>query len=115
MCAAATAVENGAFDADLGGGVYKQRIARSSSGKSGGFRTILCFKEGSHTFFVYGFAKSARASIRADELHGFRKLADMVFAYGSKELRTAVESGALIEVFCDGDQDESEGNRQPPD
>ena len=31
--------ENGLIDADLGGGVIKQRIARKGQGKSGGYRT----------------------------------------------------------------------------
>ena len=34
----------GLVDADLGGGVIKQRIARKGGGRSGGFRTIvLCY------------------------------------------------------------------------
>ena len=48
---AATDVAQGQFDADLGGGVFKQRVARPGAGKSGGFRAILFFKVGRHTFF----------------------------------------------------------------
>ncbi len=33
---AVTQLEAGQFDADLGGGVYKQRLARAGQGKSGG-------------------------------------------------------------------------------
>jgi hypothetical protein len=33
--------ERGLIDADLGGGVIKQRISRPGSGKSGGYRTVL--------------------------------------------------------------------------
>lgn len=40
---AAKAVASGQWDADLGGGVFKQRIARDGGGKSGGFRTIILF------------------------------------------------------------------------
>ena len=53
---AAKAVASGLSDADLGGGVFKQRIAREGGGKSGGFRTIILFKVGGHSFFVHGFA-----------------------------------------------------------
>jgi hypothetical protein len=53
-------LEYGGAGADLGGGVYKQRIARSGGGKSGGYRVIVYFKSGHRTFFVYGFAKSER-------------------------------------------------------
>ena len=53
---AAKAVASGRWDADLGGGVFKQRIAREGGGKSGGYRTIILFKVGGHSFFVHGFA-----------------------------------------------------------
>ena len=33
--------EAGTVDADLGGGLIKQRVARSGEGRSGGFRTII--------------------------------------------------------------------------
>ena len=67
---------NGLVDADLGGGVIKQRIARKGGGRSGGFRTIVLFRRGERAFFVYGFAKSARENLRRDELETFRCLAD---------------------------------------
>lgn len=66
--------ECGVIDADLGGGVIKQRIARQGRGKSGGFRTIVLFSRGSLTFFVHGFAKSDQDNIERDELRSFRKL-----------------------------------------
>ncbi len=50
--------ERGLVDADLGGGVIKQRIARQGGGKSGGFRTIILFRLGERAFFVHGFAKN---------------------------------------------------------
>lgn len=103
---AAAAVEQGHYDADLGGGVYKQRIARAGSGKSGGFRTILCFREGSHIFFVYGFAKNVRSNITADELKTVRKLADQMLAYGAKEIGDAMQIGELIEVLRDEAEDQ---------
>jgi hypothetical protein len=59
---AAIAVASGQWDADLGGGVFKQRIAREGGGKSGGFRTIILFRLGGHCFLVHGFAKSQKAS-----------------------------------------------------
>jgi hypothetical protein len=44
-------------DADLGGGVYKVRVARCGEGKSGGYRVIVFFKSQERTFFQYGFSK----------------------------------------------------------
>ena len=61
---AARDVAAGRYDADLGGGVFKQRVARDGSGKSGGFRTIIVFRAGGHSFFAHGFAKSDKANYR---------------------------------------------------
>lgn len=106
---AATDAVAGRIDADLGGGVIKQRVARKGGGKSGGFRTILLFRSGSHVFFVYGFAKSERANISKDELTAFRKLADSLLILGPGQLKSAIEAGELIEV-TDNDQ----ANDNPP-
>ena len=57
--------EKGQIDADLGGGVIKQRIARPGQGRSKGCRTIILFRRGAKAFFVYGFSKSQRANIMA--------------------------------------------------
>lgn len=64
---AARDVMAGRCDADLGGGVFKQRIARDGGGKSGGFRTIVVFKVGRHCFFVHGFAKSDQANVTSKD------------------------------------------------
>ena len=39
------------IDADLGGGVYKMRVARPGEGKSGGYRMIVFFRSKERTFF----------------------------------------------------------------
>ena len=72
--------EKGIVDADLGGNIIKQRIARSGQGKSGGYRTIIVFKKGDKAFFVYGFAKNDRENISKDELTYFKKIAKMLLA-----------------------------------
>ena len=76
----------GLVDADLGGGVIKQRVARRNEGRSGGFRSIILFRSGDNAFFVYGFAKSHRSNLRPDELKGFRSLADEMFGYDEADL-----------------------------
>lgn len=99
--------ESSLVDADLGGGVVKQRIARPHAGKRGGFRSIVIFRAGERAIFVYGFAKSARATIRPDELSGFRRLAVEMLGYDDAALARALASGALKEVGSD-EQDLSE-------
>lgn len=52
---AAREVADGDFDADLGGGVFKQRVARPGRGKSAGYRTLILHKRGEAYIFSYGF------------------------------------------------------------
>jgi hypothetical protein len=91
-------LEKGQFDASLGGGVYKQRIARSGEGKAGGYRTILFFKKNKVTFFVYGFAKSNQTSILKSELEGFKKLADYMLSMTDEQINREIKAGRYIEV-----------------
>ena len=100
LCDAVRRAENGVCDADLGGGVIKQRIARKGQGKSGGFRTIVLFRRGARAFFVYGFPKSERANIRRDELGAFRKLADEILALDDLGLAAAMNNGTITEIGC---------------
>lgn len=95
-------IERGLVDADLGGHVYKKRVAVGGRGKSGGVRTLLAYKIGDKAFFVYGFAKNARANIKADELKGLKAYADVLLKYSDKELKQAVKAGVLIEVENNG-------------
>jgi hypothetical protein len=88
----------GLIDADLGSGVFKQRIARQGGGKSGGFRTIILFRHESVAFFVYGFAKNDAANIDSDQLQQFRKLARFLLAQDETALNAALRAGKLIEV-----------------
>jgi hypothetical protein len=90
--------ERGLVDADLGGGVIKQRVARPGEGKSGGFRTIILLRAGELAFFVHGFAKSDQGNIREGELVAFRMLAAQLLTYSDAEIAAALEAGALKEV-----------------
>ncbi len=101
LCEAVSNAEKGVIDADLGGGVIKQRIARLNEGKSGGYRSIVLFRTGENAFFVFGFAKSERDNIKEDELKGFKALADEMFGYDNTAIDKALKSGAILEVKCD--------------
>lgn len=103
LCDAVERAGQGLVDADLGGGVVKQRIARPGSGRSGGYRTILLLKIGTRAVFAFGFAKSDRTNIDKAELEGFRTLAEELLAYDDGQIGKAMEAGALTEVNCDGD------------
>ena len=102
LCDAVHRAERGLIDADLGGGLIKQRLARERQGRSGGFRSIILFRRGDKAFFAYGFAKSDRENIRRDELVAFRKLADAMFAYDDVALAAATRNGTITEIICHG-------------
>ena len=95
-------MERGLIDADLGGHVVKKRVAIGDRGKSSGVRTLLAYRIGTKAFFVYGFAKNARANISAYELKALKHLAKELLSYNEQALTEAVEQGALIEVKHDG-------------
>jgi hypothetical protein len=95
-------IGRGLVDADLGGGVIKQRIARVGGGKSGGFRTIILLKAGERAFFVRGFAKNELDNIRDDELAALKILAAQMLAYDDAALALALSEGILMEIIADG-------------
>lgn len=78
--------DRGLVDADLGGGVVKQRVARRGQGESGGFRTIILYRTAERAFFVYGFAKSDRDNIDDDEEAEFKKAAQHVLGLSDAHL-----------------------------
>lgn len=100
LCAAISDVSRGLVDADLGGGVVKQRIARQGEGKSGGFRTIILFRVRERAFFVHAFAKNEQDNIRDDELAAFKMLAAEMMTYNDDALTRAMANGTLMEVMC---------------
>ena len=95
---AVSLLESGQFDADLGGGVYKQRLARPGEGKSGGYRALICFRQGTRSFFMYGFPKSGRANITQKEKDDLKKLAKTLFAMSDEQLEQSIKAGTLQEV-----------------
>ena len=85
-------------DADLGGNVYKMRVARPGEGKSGGYRVIVLFRSGEHTFFVHGFVKSDLANIDDKQLRRFKEMAKDLLSYTEKELDAYTKFGRFQEI-----------------
>lgn len=90
--------EMGAIDAELGGGVIKQRLARPGQGKSGGYWSIILFRKGERAFFVYGFAKNERENIAPDEQVVFKKSARSLFALSEMEIEALLNAEVLTEI-----------------
>lgn len=93
--------EQGQIDADLGGGVIKQRLARPGQGRSDGYRTIILFRRGARAFFMYGFSKSARANINIAEQRQFKVTAGNVLALSDRQLDQLLRRGDFLEVSSD--------------
>ena len=91
-------LEEGQADADLGGGVYKVRIARPGEGKSGGYRVIVFFRSEERTFFHYGFAKANRGNISKGELKTMKKQAKKHFAQSNEQINRQLANGTLLEI-----------------
>ena len=98
--AAAEDAGRGLIDADLGGGVVKQRVARTGQGKRGGYRVLIAFRSMDRAIFIFifGFAKSARDNIDELELRTLREVGAYWLAADDTKLLQAIRDGLLIEV-----------------
>jgi hypothetical protein len=92
----------GAIDADLGGGLIKQRVARAGQGRSGGFRMIVAYRSAQRAVFLYGFAKNDRDSIEADQLQALRAIGANWLAASDEIVEQAQNDGDLQEISHDG-------------
>jgi len=88
----------GLVDADLGGGLIKQRVARPGQGRSGGYRTVIAFRWLDRAVFLHGFAKSERDNIKDADLARMKKLAGLFLHASLEDLETWCERGELEEV-----------------
>ncbi|MBS0291791.1 MAG: type II toxin-antitoxin system RelE/ParE family toxin [Proteobacteria bacterium] len=103
LCKAVKEMEGGLIDADLGGLLYKKRVARPGGGKSGGFRTLLSARIGSRYVFLHGFAKNDKANITEDEKKALQFAGKVFLDLSGEALTKALQSGVLMEVHCEQD------------
>ncbi len=103
LCKAVKEMESGLIDADLGGYLYKKRVARPGSGKSGGYRTLVSAKIGSRYVFLHGFPKSDKANITQDEKKALQYAGKAFLELAGEALSKALQSGVLVEVHCEQD------------
>ena len=97
LVAAVESARRGLIDADLGGGLIKQRVARSGEGKRGGFRMLVAFRT-DRAIFLFGFAKNERDNIEDKQLTTLREIVALWFAADDKKIAQALKDGLLIEV-----------------
>lgn len=104
LCEAIWEMQAGLYEADLGGGLLKKRIARPGHGKSGGYRTLVATNKGSKWFFVFGFPKNVRSNIDKGEEESLKKLASHLLSLSPPALAAAERAGELMEVNCDAQE-----------
>ena len=103
LCKAVKEMESGLIDADLGGFLYKKRVARPGGGKSGGYRTLLSARIDNRYVFLHGFPKSDKANITQDEKKALQFAGKVFLELSAEALSKALQSGVLLEVHCEQD------------
>jgi hypothetical protein len=103
LCAAVREMMEGLYEADLGGGLLKKRVARPGQGKRRGFRTLVATNKGNYWIFVYGFLKNERSNIDKDEEEALKKLAAHLLSLTPQALEKATSDDELMEVICDAE------------
>ena len=93
----------GLIDADLGGGLIKQRVARLGQGRSTGFRTVVIYRSGTLAVFVAGFAKSSKDNLQIDELRLLHQTARKVLKWNDREIEAMLTSKTWEEIETDGE------------
>jgi hypothetical protein len=107
LCEAVQRAARGLVDADLGGGVIKQRVARPGQGRSGGFRVLIAYRRDVRSVFLYGFAKSERDNVEDDELETARDIAKGWLAASGDQISRALADGLIDEVDHDEGKEEA--------
>ncbi len=102
LCEAIGRAKVGAVDADLGGGVIKQRVARQGQGRSGGYRTLIAFRSQARAVFLFGFAKKDLDNIGDADLKRLRQAAAEILSWTEEQADAMVAAGKWTEIACDG-------------
>lgn len=88
----------GLIDADLGGGLYKQRMRRPDAGRSGGYRLLIALRIGDRLVFLTGFAKNDQPNLAPEEIRALKERLTEIFALEGQSLDQAVSLGILREL-----------------
>jgi hypothetical protein len=93
--------EIGLIDADLGGGLIKQRVARQGKGRSGGYRAVIAYRTGRRAVFIFGLAKSDRENFTEKDLETARDIGRIWIPAPDEQIACGIRDGQLIEVPYD--------------
>ena len=102
LCAAAKEIFAGQYEADLGAGICKKRIAVPGQGKRGATRTLVANKSAHGVFFMAGRSKSdpgtdfSEASVAQAQLIAKDLQASTIF-----QIKDAMQDGFIEEICHD--------------
>jgi hypothetical protein len=104
LCDAIDRAGRGLVDADLGGCVIKQRVARTGRGRSGGYRTLIALRTQTRAVFLLGFAKNDKGNIEPHELKELRKTASEMLTWDANQVAKMLAANAWTEIDCNGEE-----------
>ncbi|MBF0435338.1 MAG: type II toxin-antitoxin system RelE/ParE family toxin [Magnetococcales bacterium] len=100
---AALEIVAGMVEADLGGYLFKKRLARVGKGKSGGYRTIVGYRKAhsDRLVFLYAFPKNAKGNISSNEEAALSLAAEKFLNATNQQVNALVADGVIWEVKGD--------------
>jgi len=102
LCQAASEIERGLFEADLGDGLCKKRVAVPGMGKSGATRTLVAKKHKEAIFFLAGREKSQPAADFSDkEVEASKIIASGLQAADAQKLDELL-TAEILKKICNG-------------
>jgi hypothetical protein len=103
LCGAVAEMAAGLIDGDLGGHVFKKRVASPGRGKRGSARVLVGTNRAHRWFFMYGFEKNERANIGECELAALQRLAESLLKLEASQLSIALKHAELTEICHEED------------
>ncbi len=97
---AAVEIVAGQVEDDLGGYLFKKRLAREGSGKRGSYRTLIGYQRpnAERIIFLYAFAKNAKADISDKEKEALILVAEAFISATDAQLASLLKKGSIAEV-----------------
>ncbi len=86
-------------DADLGGGLYKYRIATPVEGSRGGGRVLSALKIESRAILMFAWEKKDMENIKPNELKAYRDVAKSYLEYSDSQMTKLVKDKVLVEII----------------
>ena len=96
-------MQNNLSSVNLGGGLFKVRVASGNVGKSSAYRTIVVYREDDRAVMVYGFMKKEQENLSPDELKNFKILSKDILRLNNGLLTRAIEENVFVKI---GEKDE---------